>query len=137
MDAAWVGGISTVVTLVGSRVFDWFMAWRKARTDEKAKDKEEQRADKKQEVEQSIPVNEQAVKIFKEVVEQVRTDMDKVVKSMHATDELLLACREEKITLKAKFEASEERNKAYAEENAKLHLRLDDIEGRMRTQETK
>lgn len=95
------------------------------------------REDAKQAADVSIPINEQAVRVYKDIIESLRTDMHKLVDNTHYLDDLLLKCREEKVELKTAKEMAARELELVKVQVVELKAEMAALTTRIAVQETK
>lgn len=130
-------GASGLIGLVLGKAIEWYNIWQKASLDNKKQQDDTGLKESKQKAETSIPINDQAVGIYREIATSLRADMNKLLDNMKIQDGLLLNCREEKLTLKAEKVAALAERDLMARELVLAKERLTDLEQRMTKQEGK
>lgn len=102
--SALIGAVSGAAVLVIGKAIEWYTARTKARVEEKKQDAEERLREERQRADVSIPTNEQAVAVYREIVQSLRLDVQKLVDGSRYQDRLLVECREEKLALRMTIE---------------------------------
>lgn len=108
-NSALIGAIAAALVLVGKEAFSWYLALRQERrhaaTDQDKLDHDQEMAKDKQELETAIPVNEQAVRTYKDIVDGLRGDLRKLSEDMKLQDKAYIEVRIENIMLKTTIES--------------------------------
>lgn len=122
--SALIGGLFAGLVMLIPKLIEWYKSRVQARVEEKQAETEGRLKEKKQDADVSIPVNEQAVRVYKDIVDSLRQDTNKLVESMHSQDNMLLKCREEKVELKAEKDAAGRELESMKHKMAELEARL-------------
>lgn len=88
-----IGAIAGAAVLLGEKLVSWYLARRKAAQD-----------DQKLASELSLTANEQALRVYKDIVEGLRADMAALVEHARGLDQQVLELREERVLLKKELE---------------------------------
>lgn len=104
----WVTVIIALVTaLGGAGIGAWLLnvynARNKAKLEAAKQEGDHTLADKKQSTELRLAENEQAFKIYKELLDRLRDDVSKMTQDMNKLEQEHLHCREENATVKTEL----------------------------------
>jgi len=142
---AIISAVSVAVGLVASKLIDAFNAWRKERREDDGQEHKQEMEDKKQAADLSIPINEQAVGVYRELVQGLRADLAKLSAQMSAQDLAYLQAREDKAvaraeldsvrreneSIKAELVAVRKENQTLRDDNSALNRKLDVLQARV------
>ncbi len=115
--SALIGAGSAALVLIIGKAIEFFVVRNKAKLESD-----------KQKSDTSIPVNEQAVNILKDIVLSMRKDMESMIGNSHQQDKLLIDCHEEKLTLKTQAESCKGEREALLKRLAELEARVSEQE---------
>lgn len=90
---AIIGAMSGGAVLLIGKIGEILLSWRKSN-----------REQEKQKAETSIPINDQAVLVYKDIVDSLRTDIKKLNRDLETLDKLYMGEREARIALKGENE---------------------------------
>ena len=107
MDTTLLAILSGPILLLVREGIAWYVARRKA----------DMEADEHDDA-HSLAANEQALKIYKDIIQGLKDDMGKLMKSMHEQDSVYLKTMEENLSLRLEVQSLKERVR-YLEEKLK------------------
>lgn len=122
--SALIGAASAALVLVVGKAIEWTRARRQANLEEAKQKGEDRRADERAHAEVTIPVNEQAVRIYKDIIDGLRQDMQKINHGMEEQEKAYIAAREENVELKVKLEHKELETESLRARVAELESKL-------------
>ncbi len=107
-----IGAASGCGVLVIGKLIEWYTARSNSRI-----------LERKQEADTSIPLNDQAVTVYREIVESMRKDTEVMKESIHYLEKALLDCREAALATKALAESQKYEIEALKRQVADLAAR--------------
>lgn len=100
-----VGAIAGAMVGVLAKVIEVVVARYRGKAELARQEADARIAERRASAEMSVPINEQAVRVYKEIIDSLRADITRLTNSLQYQQTLLLQCREEKIALKAELES--------------------------------